>query len=170
MHLHIGGQQSHPGWKILNIHHNPNVDYVGNAADLSMFENNSIKRIYASHVLEHFSYQKELNYVLNEWYRVLEKGGCLMLSVPNLAILCQLYSKSNLSNEERFYIMRVMFGGQVDSYDYHKVGFDFDYLYSILKKAGFEKIYQVQDFYLFRDCSRIKFLGDKISLNVKATK
>jgi len=50
--LHIGGQEPHPDWKILDVEPRPEVDYVGNASDLSQFEDNAISAIYASHVLE----------------------------------------------------------------------------------------------------------------------
>lgn len=52
--LHIGGKEAHPDWKILDIEERPEVDFVGDAADLSQFEDNSVEAIYASHVLEHF--------------------------------------------------------------------------------------------------------------------
>lgn len=54
--LHIGGTEAHLKWKILDIEPRPEVDYVGNASDLSQFETDSIEVIYASHVLEHFYY------------------------------------------------------------------------------------------------------------------
>ena len=42
MKLHIGGKESHPDWKIFDIEQRPEVDYIGDASDLSQFEDESI--------------------------------------------------------------------------------------------------------------------------------
>lgn len=62
--------------EILDIKPRPEVDYVGNASDLSQFDTNFIDVIYASHVLEHFYYglNNELINTLKEWHRVLKPG------------------------------------------------------------------------------------------------
>jgi predicted SAM-dependent methyltransferase len=75
--LHIGGKCAHPDWEIINAVAGPNVDHLGNAKDLSRFEDETFFELYASHVLEHFDYSNELNVVLREWYRVLKPGGRL---------------------------------------------------------------------------------------------
>ncbi len=168
--LHIGGREVHPDWKIFDIQPGPNVDFVGNAADLSQFADNSIRRIYTSHVLEHFSYQGELLAVLKEWHRVLQPMGSLFISVPDLPTLCRLYLREDLSPQERFQIMRMMFGGQVDPYDYHKVGLSWEVLAYYLSQAGFEMAYPVESFGFFSDCSCIVVRGELISLNVEALK
>ena len=54
MKLHIGGTEAHPDWKIFNIEEKPEVDFVGDASDLSQFQDESIDTIYASHILEHW--------------------------------------------------------------------------------------------------------------------
>jgi predicted SAM-dependent methyltransferase len=41
MKLHIGGNETKEGWKILNISKLPGVDFLGDISDLSMFENDS---------------------------------------------------------------------------------------------------------------------------------
>lgn len=170
--LHIGGRQSHPDWKILDVEKRPEVDIVGNAACLENFSDNSIKAIYASHVLEHFYYglNNELIQTLAEWRRVLQPGGKLLISVPDLKTLCWLYINPNLMPLERFHLMRMMFGGQIDIYDVHKVGFDFDTLGLYLEEVGFEQYEAVQEFNLFQDCSSMRVLDTLISLNVIATK
>lgn len=170
--LHIGGKEPHPDWKILDIESRPEVDYVGDAADLSQFETNSVDAIYASHVLEHFHYglNNELINTLKEWHRVLKPGGKLLVSVPDLRILCWLYLHPNLLPLERHHLMRIMFGGQVDQYDVHKVGFDSETLAMYLGEVGFEEYEQVSEFNLFDDCSSLRIVNTLISLNVIATK
>ncbi|BAZ04158.1 class I SAM-dependent methyltransferase [Calothrix sp. NIES-3974] len=170
--LHIGGREPHLEWKIFDIEARPEVDFVGNANDLSQFADNSIEAIYASHVLEHFYYglNNELVATLTEWHRVLKPGGKLYISVPNLQVLCWLFIHPHLMPLERHHIMRMMFGGQTNEYDVHKVGFDPEILALYLEEVGFCEYTQVQEFGLFNDCSSMRVLDTLISLNMIATK
>lgn len=169
--LHIGGRTAAPGWELFNITPSDDVDHVGNANDLSRFEANTFAAIYASHILEHFSYNGELDRALAEWYRVLSPSGMLYLSVPDLDILAQLFvRKDKLSISERFQIMRVMFGGQTGPHDYHKTGFTLGFLASFLERAGFKNIARVDTLGVFEDTSDKRFANVPISLNVTATK
>lgn len=170
--LHIGGTEAHPEWKILDAEERPEVDYVGNASDLSQFEDNSIAAIYVSHVLEHFYHaiDNELINTLQEWYRVLKPGGNLFISVPDLKKLCWLYLHPEFTVIDRLHLMRIIFGAQTNIYDVHKVGFDFEILGICLEEVGFTEYQQVSEFNLFQDCSTIRILDTLISLNVIATK
>lgn len=172
INLHIGGKQKHPDWKILDIEDRPEVDFIGDACDLSQFPDGSITSLYASHVLEHFYYglNNELITVLQEWYRVLAPGGKLLLSVPDLKTLCWLYSNPNTSMMERHHLMRIMFGGHTNQYDVHKVGFDIDTLALYLVKSGFDDMEVIEEFGLFQDSSSIRIQGQLISLNAIALK
>ena len=46
----------------------------------------------------------------------------MYVSVPNLGILCQLFVSDAITDKQRWMLMRIMFGGQSDEYDFHKVG------------------------------------------------
>lgn len=170
--LHIGGNQPHPDWKILDVEARPEVDFVGNASCLQQFESESVDVIYASHVLEHFYYglNNELLKTLSEWYRVLRPGGSLFISVPDLNTLCWLYLNPNLMPLERHHIMRIIFGGQINEHDVHKVGFDFETLVLYLEEVGFQEYERVHEFGLFNDCSSLRLMDTLISLNVIVTK
>jgi predicted SAM-dependent methyltransferase len=170
LRLHIGGQIAHPDWKILDVHPGPHVDFVGTCTDLSRFRSGGVTEIYASHVIEHLGYQAELRNALNEFHRVLAPGGRLRVSVPDLATLCHMFVASGLDDAERFHVMRMMFGGQIDSADFHRVGLDESFLRSYLSQAGFVSAERVKSFGLFQDASTLVFKDRAISLNMQARK
>ena len=66
--------------------------------------------------------------------------------------------------------MRMIFGGQIDDYDYHYFGWNFEFLSDHLKKANFTRIEKVNSFNLFDDTSDYKPYGFHISLNIIAYK
>jgi predicted SAM-dependent methyltransferase len=169
--LHIGGKTRADGWEVLNALPGPFVDHVCNANDLSQFANATFSEIYASHVVEHFDYMGELNAALAEWNRVLTPGGKLYVSVPDLDVLAALLlDKERLSGDERFMVMRMMFGGHIDRYDHHSVGLNEVFLTAFLGMAGFVNIQRVTGFGLFDDTSNLRFKDVAISLNVTAEK
>jgi predicted SAM-dependent methyltransferase len=165
--LLIGSRERHPGWKTLDAVAGPEVDYVVDCRDLSRFEPHSFEALYASHVLEHIPYA-EVQRTLKEWHRVLKPGGKLMVAVPDMNILSQLFAKPEVKGDDKFLVMQMMFGGQSDAYDFHHVGFDLEILGVHLFNAGFEDIRRVPTFGLFEDSSLTEFHSIKISLNVEA--
>jgi predicted SAM-dependent methyltransferase len=168
LRLHVGGQQKMPGWKILNAQPGLHVDYVGDCSDLSQFADQSVDQIYASHVLEHLSHVDALPRALAEFKRVLKKGGKAMISVPDFEVLCRLFLDPKHGPSERLHIMRMVFGGQIDEHDFHRVGLTFEILNGYLIQAGFERVERSGDFGLFDDTSSLRFSGVPISLNVIA--
>ena len=169
--LHIGGKQVKEGWELLNAMEIEGVDHLMNANDLSIFDDNTFSAIYASHIVEHLDFAGELVETLVEWNRVLAPGGIIHISVPDLDILCaMMVDKSQLDTQTRFQVMRMIFGGHVDEYDYHKVGLNLEFLGGILTQAGFENIERVKSFGLFEDASDFVFCGVPISLNLNAAK
>jgi predicted SAM-dependent methyltransferase len=169
--LHIGGKAKSDGWEILNANPAPYVDHVCNANDLSQFADNTFIEIYASHVVEHFDYVNELKDTLKEWNRVLVPGGKVFISVPDLDVLARLILvKDKLTVNERFIVMRMIFGGHVDKYDYHVVGLNEEFLTLFLVASGYVNIKKVQEFGLFNDTSSMLFREVAISLNMIAEK
>jgi predicted SAM-dependent methyltransferase len=169
--LHIGGRIRTPGWEVLDAIPGPHVDHVGNAKDLRLFADGTFAEVYAAHVLEHFDYKDEIPPTLKEWHRVLEPGGLLHVSVPDLNVLARLFcDRQRLSPEDRFAVMRMIFGGHMDRYDYHLVGLYDELLVFFLGSAGFATVKPVADFGLFEDSSSFTVHGVKISLNVTAFK
>ena len=165
----IGGETIKDGWKILNISQKPGVDFIGDISDLSMFENDSASDVYASHVFEHVK-QKDIISTLIGINRIIKKNGKFHISVPNMDELCHLYLNKALSFDQRWHVMRMMFGGQVDSFDFHYVGWNHESLSIFLLKSGFNKINRYDSFGIFQDTSDFCPYGNYISLNLTAIK
>jgi len=156
-----------------------NIDIKGPAdihADLRNlpYDDNSVDEIYASHVLEHFG-RHEFMDVLNEWNRVLKPGKSVYISVPDIDSAIDYYNKHG----DLKVLYGQFWGGQKDSYDYHKFGFNFKTLSGYLKQSGFENPVRYDTFeYLpegFDDYSKsflphMDFNGHHLSLNITASK
>jgi predicted SAM-dependent methyltransferase len=176
--LHIGGEEEDVSedWEILNVIDADYVDHVGNAKDVSRFEDNAFDNIYCSHVLEHIDYHEELLKTLQGWYRILRPKGRLWISVPNMDRLCELFlDKKKHGLRDRLSIVRMIFGGHTNKYDYHYVCFDTDILLLMMKQAGFEKIWKLDKFGFFKDSSLGNWKSEKgiikgLSLNVVGEK
>lgn len=169
--LHIGGAVAREGWEVLDVRAAAHVDHVGDALDLSRFADGTFAELYASHVLEHFEYVEALPRVLAEWFRVLAPGGVLRLSVPDLDILAHLLLQRHaLDINQRFQVMRMIFGGQTHAHDHHRVGLNQDFLAAYLTRAGFVNLQRVSRHGLFADTSETVVLGTPISLNLNAFK
>ena len=168
--LHIGGIIPRTGWEILNAVPGEHIKHVCDATDLSMFQGNTFFKIYSSHVLEHFDYKKVLD-VLQEWKRVLKPRGKIYISVPDLDNLCRMFLFPDLTLTERYHVMRMMFGGHMDKYDYHLQGLNFELLNNFLGGAGFINIQKVTKFDVdFQDTSNMLFHDIPVSVNVIAEK
>jgi predicted SAM-dependent methyltransferase len=165
--LHLGGWEPKEGWTIVNIENRAGVDVIGSCTDLSMFADGSVSEIYASHVYEHLGYQSELPMAFSEAKRVLEPNGYLRISVPDLEILCNMFLHYRTQVNQQFYIQRMMMGGQMDEFDFHKTGFSQNILIALLNDHKFHTYKRVESFGLFKDTSELKFGGVSISLNLE---
>jgi predicted SAM-dependent methyltransferase len=169
MKLHIGGEQPKNGWKILNIQPKPHVDYIGDISDLTQFQDEMFDEVYASHVFEHVK-QQNIQTTLFGINRILKKGGKFHVSVPDMDELCQLYLNKVLNFEQRWHVMRMIFGGQVDPFDFHYVGWNFESLNAYLLNSGFNQVEKFNSFGIFNDTSDFAPYGNYISLNLTAIK
>jgi SAM-dependent methyltransferase len=140
--LHLGCGNIHlPGFCNVDILKTPAVDVISDISKLDNFRNESIELIYACHVLEHFSHTDSVN-VLTRWFEVLEPGGELRISVPDIDRIVKIYS----DNWEHFQTpghspwIGLLYGGQGDPYDFHKTGFNFCWLKYIMEKIGYVSI------------------------------
>ncbi|MDO8310707.1 MAG: methyltransferase domain-containing protein, partial [Sideroxyarcus sp.] len=167
--LHIGGKQVREGWKILDALQRDEVDFIGDIRHLEAFADESCIEIYCSHVLEHVG-QVEILEALQGLHRILAPGGLLYISVPDMDVLAWLFLDPSMGKPQRFEIMRMMFGGQLDEFDFHQIGLNFDFMLDYLQEAGFSSVEHVESFGLFDDSSSYRPGGHLISLNLIAVK
>jgi predicted SAM-dependent methyltransferase len=170
MKLNIGGTERRSGWKILNVLLGEHVDFHDDVRDLSRFEDECCEEIYCSHMLEHLG-QGEILPVLNGFYRLLAPGGKLSISVPDMDVLAWLFVNPQFKKSVKFEIMRIMYGGQIDEFDFHHIGLNFDFMYEYLCDAGFVGIERVESLGFFDDRSQSSMVNNiPFSLNLIATK
>ena len=110
------------------------------------------------------------NETLKGVHRILSENGKFYISVPDMDVLCKIFIDSKAPAEVKFHTMRMMFGGQVDDFDFHYFGWNFEFMRDFLTKAGFKRIEKVKSFSLFNDTSDYAPYGPPISLNVIAYK
>ena len=169
--IHIGcGPINLEGFINIDARNDSHVHINTDVIDLNIFTDNSVGEIYLCHVLEHFSFE-EVKIVLAVFYKKLQPGGLLRLSVPDFKIMAEGYVKNKVPLKSLTY---ALMGGQDYEYNFHKSVYDFATLTQVLTEAGFSnaQTYEtVKDFGLdLGDWSTGKIADNPISLNMTARK
>lgn len=182
MKLNLGCQQpmNSIGWTSVDLMGSPNLHE--NVFTLSGIPDGTAEVIIASHVLEHApaigwgsDRIGQAVIILGTWYRKLQPGGLLYLSVPDGEVLARalLDHPGTYWMPDRMgeYIDLIgpIFGGGYNQYDHHYMLYTFQALHYCLGQVGFERVdhlMTVED--LLPDYNPN---ANKItSLNVRATK
>lgn len=112
------------------------------------FPDNSVSQMYASHVLEHFSYG-ELMRLLLECYRTLKPGAIFKIEVPNARIFLDAYIKPDEFDVNTYCLEKryLHFHSRIDYVNYiaymgknHHMMFDEENFPKILSATGFRNI------------------------------
>lgn len=139
MKLHLGcGERYLEGYIHIDLGDYDHIDYQIPVDDLSVFENNSINEIYASHVIEYFD-RDEVKTLLKEWNRVLVDGGVLRLAVPNFENLIKVYELTGSIDD----ILGPLYGkwnAINETTIYHKTVYDKESLTKVLEDATFKEV------------------------------
>ena len=122
------------GKKFTNVDALPfsNVHYISDIRVLSMFMDDSVDLIYASHVVEHIP-RSELPGVLTEWRRALKPGGVLRISVPDFDSLLAVYDSSG--RQINAILANLM--GQDPPYNCHYSVWNQPYAEDVFRSCGF---------------------------------
>lgn len=137
LHLGCGGRRA-PGFCNVDITPQDTVDICDNVVTLERFPDNYASSIYACHVLEHFSHAQAPE-VLKTWFRVLQPGGTIRISVPDIDRIVKIYVKNwdHFQKDSHSPWIGLLYGGQTDEYDFHKTGWNFCWMAHIMRDIGF---------------------------------
>jgi SAM-dependent methyltransferase len=177
--LHLGcGGTILAGFCNVDVRFGCPCDLVARVDRLKLADN-SVARIYCSHVFEHLPRARS-EAVLREWRRVLEPGGTLHLACPDLEALCGLYLEHLPRYDEPVSqslvddLAGIFYGGQSHPYNFHCSGWSFATLKGLMEAAGFRQVRRFDPHELafrpFRDGSFASLGGRLVSLNVEAVK
>ncbi len=125
------------------------IEFLQNVQDLSNFEDNSIKEIYTSNVIEHIEWKQILS-TLYEWHRVLDFGGKIEIRCPNATWLMKrvLEGSWNLELTEGvdFNAQHALMGGDHPGTPHlHKVLLEEGNLSRAMKEVGFINVTNVSN-------------------------
>ena len=153
MILDIGCGETKNGDVGVDLRKTQFVDVIADAQMLP-FKNGSFAQVYSAAVIEHFSH-RQVRQVLVEWIRVLKKDGVLEIKCPDLRARALLFVLNpNWKNVTDIY------GGQDYEGNYHKCGFSYELLKSLLESCGITRIRRVINGYkgipFIPDCLHVK--------------
>lgn len=143
LEIGAGPERKLPGWTTADMCEG--CDLVLDLAKPLPFPDNSVERLYSSHVLEHF-YFNDLLKLLSECKRVLKPSGVFSASVPNARIYIEAYAKLESFDPATYcrYAPAYNYNSKIDFLNYmaymdghHRYMFDEENIIAILGKAGF---------------------------------
>lgn len=143
LEIGAGDKKGEKGW--ITLDRTRNCDIYWDLRNGMPFPNESIHKIYSSHLFEHLSFN-EGQKLLGECLRVLIPGGFFSICVPNAKLYIEAYLRDEELDSSKF------FGGlnntsRIDYVNYvaymsgeHKYMFDEENLVAILKNRSFMNV------------------------------
>lgn len=160
--LHVGCGTYHPQklhevfksgeWKELRYDIDPNVkpDVIGDITQMDAVASDSVDAVWSSHNLEHL-YPHQVETALKEFYRVLKRGGFVLITLPDLQVVARFVAEGKL--EDPIYqspvgpisALDILYGYRPDlekgnTFMAHKTGFTVETLARKLSHAGFQQV------------------------------
>lgn len=139
--LHLGcGTKVHPNFVNIdgNIRYRP--DMWLDLRNGLPFPTQSVDRVYACHVFEHF-YWDELVGIFRECFRVLQHGGGIRILVPSVELAVQAYLEGDRDWFPEFPTAFDSLGGRFVNFLFcdgqHRLAFDFSFIVEALSMSGF---------------------------------
>jgi len=110
---------------------NPDLEIVLDAR-LLPFQPESIDMIFASHLIEHLTFE-EAKYFLAQSWKALKHSGKIVLYAPNLDWIIQHWNDPSVAPSP----LDALYGSQIGEFQIHKSGYSPKILASILESIGF---------------------------------
>ena len=134
--LIIGAGTRHKdGWVHHDIQTLPGIDIICDFWDLPKNVSEPCSNIEITHVLEHFPMSRTSD-TFKLLYDLLAPGGELYIEVPNFKWHAQMI----LENPRDRKIVEYAYGGQLNEWDYHYMGFTPEILTEELVRAGLQVV------------------------------
>ena len=145
LELGSGNKKGKNGWTTVDVN-NADINWdLKNGIPLS---NNSVDKIYSSHLLEHIPFE-QLMILLEKCRNVLKVGGEFLVCVPNFRFYADSYKEGKMFRDRETWWKDALIdtGSTIDQINYivymkdeHKYMFDEENLVNTLKKAGFSDV------------------------------
>ena len=136
MRINVGcGKKFEPEYYNIDLYEELIADKLMSAINLD-FKDNSCEEVKAIQIIEHLSFFEAI-YALNEFFRVLQLGGKLILEIPDLMKACQVFLNSN--NDQKKVVLGWIYGVP-DKGLQHKFCFPDYLLTELLENIGFINI------------------------------
>jgi len=158
LHLGCGRRNFGKDWDHIDQADFPHID--SHDVTVLPYSDSSVDVIYACHLIAYFD-REEIIMILEEWRRVLKKGGILRLATPNWDVLRKMAVP----------MLGPLYGKMGEPVIYHKTVYTFDSLRRLLTDAGFHYAKRYDhtktDHAAFDDHSAAYHKGKLISLNIQ---
>lgn len=164
--LNLGSdRQQISGFLAVDFRPEVGPDVVADVKDLSMFADDSVEEVLASHVLEHLTWEEGLA-ALKEWMRVMKPGAMLTVAVPDIVQIYHMMKHGQRWGEYRqpmdqVYVQATAFGAHLladaipemrDQYGnvghQHKSIYLYDMLVNRVIEAGYVLCHEVAQCFL----------------------
>jgi predicted SAM-dependent methyltransferase len=135
------------GWTFSDI--NGNGDLQLDLTAPIPFPDDTVDKVYSSHLIEHFAYPAPMMDLLRECHRILRPGGEFSVAVPNARIFLEAYLSGRELPQAKYFGCEVglSFATKIDYINFsaylggeHKHMFDEENLVAILAAAGFREV------------------------------
>ena len=140
-------------WEEIRFDIDPKVnpDILGTLTDMTLVASESIDAIFSSHNIEHV-FPHEVPLVLAEFHRVLRPEGIVVITCPDLQVVCEAVARDKLleplyeSPAGPISPIDILYGHrgymeQGNHYMAHKCGFTYSVLGGVFLGAGFKEIF-----------------------------
>lgn len=128
-----GGYNTTPGFVGVDIM--PGSDIEADVCNMP-FLDGQIEKIVCFHLLEHLP-KDRIDDALSECYRVLKRGGVMVLEVPDFESIIQDWIKADENDRWGMKLSRI-FGMQNRVGEFHQTGFTLERLKVLILRNGFE--------------------------------
>ena len=134
--LDIGCGDAKKGTVGVDLRKTKFVDVIADVRFLP-FKEGSFEQVFSSNVVEHFSH-RQVRDVIIEWIRVLKRNGTLEIECPDLRARAFLFFINPTWKN-----IQDVYGGQDYDVNYHKCGFSFELLKSLLESCGISRVRRI---------------------------